>query len=143
MGREWYRQTRFDGPVVRISGRLRAMEQEEDGAKRYGGRVKPGSGASPLSKGDVQTRLFLMEMKGTVHNSLRVSGDWLVKITREARWEGRDPAVEIRIRGIEDPLVEDTWVMVPASVFRELNMEAEIKRVEGERSAIDCARGGE
>jgi len=67
-----------------------------------------------------------MEMKRTIHSSLSVKAEWLEKISHEANGEGRIPALEIKIDGVTDPLVEDTWVMVPASVFAELNEEADI-----------------
>lgn len=140
------RQGRFDGPAVKPAktahkphdgssqgrtgneNRDRATRQEEAAAARYGGRVKPGSGSHPLSKGDVQTRSFLMEMKTTIHGSLSVKAEWLEKISREAAGEARLPALEIKLECITDPLVEATWVMVPASVFRQLNEEASIKK---------------
>jgi Holliday junction resolvase len=124
MGRDYLNQRRF---MEEDTNRDRATQQEKVAAKRYGGRTKPGSGSSPLSKGDVQTRAFLMEMKGTIHQSLSIKAEWLEKITQEASYEGRYPALEIKLP-IQEPLVEDTWVLVPASVFQELNEQAEIKR---------------
>ena len=108
-------------PVER-SNRDRASLQEKVSASRYGGRVKPGSGSSALSKGDVQTRAFLIEMKQTIHGSISVKGEWLEKITNEARGEGRLPALEIKLK-VSDPLCESEWVLVPSSVFAEFNEE--------------------
>jgi len=151
--REWYRNERFDGKAPKVpkakpvkesddadrdraelirkrneGNRLRSQKQEKEAATRYGGRVKPGSGSSPLSKGDVKTRAFLMEMKCTIHGSISIKGEWLEKIAGEARYEGREPALEIQIDGITDPLVEKKWVLIPATLFADLNEEATIKR---------------
>lgn len=128
MARDYLNQKRFQSQEPETN-RDRATKQEKEAAKRYGGRTKPGSGSSPLSKGDVQTRSFLMEMKGTIHQSLSVKAEWLIKISKEAAFEGRHPALEIKIP-LNDPLIEDTWVLVPASVFKEMNEEATIKKQE-------------
>ena len=100
--------------------RYHSDRQEEATADRLGGSVQRGSGATENHKGDVKTRDWLVENKTTEHASMSVKGSWLEKISGEARIAGKDPAVEIEIRGITDPLTEKQWVMVPASVFAEM-----------------------
>jgi hypothetical protein len=100
--------------------RTASDRQESASAVRYGGEVQRGSGATERHKGDVKTTDLLLENKTTQAGSIRIEGKWLTKITKEARNEGRVPAVEIEIRGIEDPLTEQQWVLVPASEFARL-----------------------
>lgn len=102
--------------------------QEDRVAKKLGGRRQPGSGASPYAKGDVKQPSgvefspdrFLIECKQTEKKSLRVQGQWLSKITREAMAAGKEPALEFEIQGYEDPQLEKEWIAIPLSVFRRL-----------------------
>ena len=63
---------------------------------------------------------FLFECKQTEKKSLRIQGEWLSKITREAMAAGKEPALEFEIQGHTDPQLEKEWVAVPLSVFRRL-----------------------
>ena len=117
---------RASGPKPRLGSRRRETtrfhsdRQEQATAKRLGGEVQRGSGATERHKGDVKTADLLVENKTTEAASIRVEGKWLAKITGEARNAGRTPALEIEIRGIDDPLTEKQWVMIPASEFARL-----------------------
>lgn len=53
-----------------------------------------GSG-SGREKGDVNTRHFKVECKGTKHGSMQVQLPWLVKIEEEAFDSGRRMALEL------------------------------------------------
>ena len=119
-------------PRIYEDGTMRSptpMEQEEKVASILGGRRQPGSGSSDYAKGDVrqggsvavfQSNRFLIEVKQTIHASLRIEGKWLAKITREAQQAGKEPALEFEIYGCDDPMLEREWVAVPMSVFRRL-----------------------
>ena len=120
----------------KLKGRLRSKKRDHDNkfnsdkqeaatAERLGGTVQRASGATANHKGDVKTDDFLIENKTTMHASMSVTGKWLAKINREARMEGRSPALEIEIRGIDDPTCEKTWIMVPTSVFAAMREEME------------------
>ncbi len=106
------------------TGRHHAHAHEHEIASTLGGRVKPGSGASPYSKGDVAVKRLslLIEAKTTAAGSYRVPWAELAKITREAFGEGKDPAFDIQFRDIpqDDRMTETRWIMVPASVFERL-----------------------
>jgi hypothetical protein len=104
----------------RETTRFHSDRQERATAERLGGETQRGSGATERHKGDVKTDDLLVENKTTEKASIRVEGKWLAKISGEARNAGRIPAVEIEIRGIDDPLCEKQWVMVPASEFAKL-----------------------
>jgi hypothetical protein len=94
--------------------------QESRVASQVGGKRQPGSGASDYAKGDVKQEKFLIECKMTQAGSIRVTGKWLSKISREAVAAGRKPALSIEIQGHDDPMMERDWVMVPKSVFKML-----------------------
>jgi len=106
--------------------------QEARIADRFGGKKVAGSGSSKYSKGDVRDvewspvddldRIeFLVECKQTIHASLSVKWEWLRKISREANAVGGEPALAIEIKGgVDDPMVDRDWVMVPARVFEKL-----------------------
>ena len=109
----------------RLEGQARrfASEHESQTARQFGGSVQRGSGSTERHKGDVKLRDFLVENKTRLPDSkdagsIRIKGDWLVKITGEARAVGKDPALDFQIPGITDPLTENRWVAVPASVFQ-------------------------
>lgn len=57
--------------------------------------------------------------------SLSIKAAWLGKITREAMQQGLEPALQIEIQGYTDPQLETTWIAVPFSVFRRMQVMAE------------------
>jgi len=103
------------------AGKAKSVAQENAAAKQYGGKVQIASGATARHKGDVKTPEFLIEAKtrATEAQSITVQRLWLDKITMEAHACGRDPALEIQIP-TKNPLAEERWVMIPASVFARL-----------------------
>jgi Holliday junction resolvase len=100
-------------------------KHEERIADHVNGRRQPGSGASDYAKGDVKASNFLIECKMTGKASIRVTGHWLAKITKEAMAAGKEPALAIEIAGHDDPVLERDWVMVPMSVFKRFADESE------------------
>ena len=90
-------------------------------AKEMGGRVRPASGAMEGAKGDVDLGNVLLEAKSTVHASISIKHDWLIKISREARSEGKTPALSVSFVDPNGKDVKDgDWVLIPAYKFREI-----------------------
>ncbi len=77
------------------------------------------------SKSSYDPIRFLFEAKQTEKKSLSIKAEWLGKITREAMQQGLEPALHIEIQGYTDPQLETTWVAVPFSVFRRMQLIAE------------------
>jgi hypothetical protein len=75
-----------------------SQKQEADGAKLFGGRVTPASGAFWHRKGDVRTTDLLMEMKQTDKGSISISKRVWEKIRREALLDGRMPVLALQIQ---------------------------------------------
>ena len=100
----------------------KAPSRQEKATEKIGGRRQPGSGAGPRHKGDSRFdgASLLMECKTTAAASFRVSEVVMAKITRQALAVGKDPAIEIEIRGVTDPLCSKKWVVLPRDVFARL-----------------------
>lgn len=75
------------------------QRQEERTARKFGGRVQPGSGAHWSRKGDVVTPEMLIENKWRGNNSITLKAVDLRKICDEATAEGRIPAFAIELGG--------------------------------------------
>lgn len=105
-----------------LSGTGGSRQQEERLAEVTGGRRVPGSGASLYARGDVKTAEYLIEAKQTKHASLRVTWEWLAKITRQALAAGKRPAlaIELRCQAPRDVLVENEWVAIPLGEWKRL-----------------------
>jgi hypothetical protein len=108
-----------------------SKRQEARIADLLGGSVQAGSGSSMFAKGDVRRggvsmsdRDFLTECKRTERENLTIRGEWLSKITREALAVGKHPALSIEV-SLHDSLVEQDWVLIPASMFRRLISQEE------------------
>lgn len=102
-----------------LKGKAAVNEHEKELADKLGGRRQPLSGALEAHKGDIKTEHFLFDSKETVHNSIIVQGADLVKITREARGEGKHPALVLTI-GTMPATVEKEWVALPLTIFAEI-----------------------
>jgi len=94
-------------------------KHEADLAKRMGGYRRPASGALSGMKGDLTAGNFLLDSKQTKNNSIMIAGKDLVKISREAREDGKLPGLVVKIEGIATT-VSPEWVMIPIEVFTEL-----------------------
>lgn len=105
-----------------FSKRLRVpkhgQKSERKTAKRIDGAVRPGSGSVEGAKGDIMTHSYLLENKCTSKRSFSVKIEWLQKITKEAREEGKLPGLSIQFvdyHGNSKP--HGRWVMIPESEF--------------------------
>ena len=89
--------------------------------RELGGRGRPASGALPGSKGDIDLGSFLLEAKSTVASSLILKLAWLIKIGREAKSEGKCPALSVSFVNEDGhPCFDGEWVLVPMYKFREM-----------------------
>ncbi len=80
-------------------GRLR----EKLYAKKCGVKPQPASGAlnSPRHKGDIKTKLFLIDSKWTGKATYTLTGATLEKITNEALAINKIPALSVDVEGEE------------------------------------------
>lgn len=76
--------------------RRKSIRQEKQIAKETGGRRQPMSGAG-YHKGDVKTKLHLIEIKFTDKKSYALNRDTMKKIFYEATYEDRIPYLQIRM----------------------------------------------
>ena len=89
--------------------------------RELGGRGRPASGALEGSKGDISFPEVLLEAKSTTQDSMSVKFAWLAKIGKEARSEGKMPALAISFVNEQGQAhMDGDWVLVPAYKFREL-----------------------
>lgn len=94
---------------------------ERKAAKRLGGRNRPGSGSLDGAKGDIMLSEFLVENKTTEHKSISIKLDWLEKIAREAREEGKAPALAVQFVDRQgNSMRHARWVMIPEDEFKEM-----------------------
>lgn len=108
----------FDGRDAARRSRRAVTAQEEDGAALIGGQRHVGSGALSDLKSDASSSLWQQEAKQTKAKSIRVTLEWLEKISREARNQDKMPMLFIRFTDVpEHMVVEDDWVVIPASAF--------------------------
>lgn len=85
------------------------------------GKERPASGAMPGAKGDIDLGPVLLEAKSTTGKSLGVQFEWLAKIGREARAEGKMPALSVSfVTKDGQPVIDGEWVMIPRHKFEEL-----------------------
>ncbi len=120
----------FRGPKGMGYGKSTPTMQEDRVADRLGGKRVRGSGSSMYSKADVRDVLlegkecdveFLVECKQTMHASLSVKWEWLLKITAEADAVQKEPVLAIEIKGGKrDPRCDRDWAMIPVRVLEQL-----------------------
>lgn len=97
------------------------QKSERKTAKRLGSITRPGSGAVEGAKGDIMLTDFLVENKATEHRSISIKLDWLDKISREAREEGKAPALSFQFVDKQGHSVRGgRWVMIPEDEFKEM-----------------------
>lgn len=102
-----------------------SKRQEKRVAKKLGGRRQKGSGAMAGHKGDVKTVELLTECKHTEKESIRITREWLEKVSKEADFYGKVPALSIEFSdkrafdSLPERMTRD-WIMVPAQFMREL-----------------------
>jgi hypothetical protein len=89
--------------------------------KQLGGRARPASGAMEGAKGDIDLGEVLLEAKSTTGASIGVKHSWLAKIGKEARSEGKMPALAVSyVNEDGSPVMDGEWVMIPLHKFKEL-----------------------
>jgi len=98
------------------SVKAKANKTEAKLAERLGGKRQPASGAVAGHKGDVKLEHFLLDSKETSGGSIMVSRADVVKITREATGENKQPALVFTFHTIADSTPRE-WVMLPLDTF--------------------------
>lgn len=107
----------FNAFAAPDSQKAQANKREKQLAKRVGGRVHPCSGALAGFKGDLSTKEFLFDSKGTEADSTSVKLADLMKITREANTAVKHPAL---ILSFNTTGRREDWVLIPMEVFNKL-----------------------
>lgn len=105
---------------IGVAGR----KSEKKTARRLGLKQTPASGAA-IAKGDLRNDRVLMEAKATVHDSLAIKLEWLIKIAGEAASTGKEPALAITFTNQQGaPRKHGAWVCVPEALWTELQLSA-------------------
>lgn len=73
------------------------QKKEKSDGKAFGGRRNSGSGKNWYNKGDVKTKIYLIEDKTTKHNSFSVTSKLWNKISREAVMSQRIPILSVKL----------------------------------------------
>lgn len=95
------------------------MASEKKTAGRLGGRLVPMSGAG-YEKGDIDLDLFRVEAKSTVGSAVPLKYDFVVKITKESRAVGKEPALAVTYTTENgSPREYGRWVVVREDWFLE------------------------
>jgi len=108
--------------LERTKTKTHGQKAEKRTAGRFGTEPRAGSGAIEGFKGDIDLESYLVENKATSHKSLRVTYDWLHKISKEALAENKSPALAFQFVDLEGrPIANDaTWVCIPERIFKEI-----------------------
>jgi len=105
----------------RRSKRAHGTTSEQKTAKRLNGRLTPASGALEGAKGDFNMTSFLVECKSTIHHSIGLKLDWLLKIKGEARKKEKMPALTITyVNGAGEPLTDGRYVVLREDDFKSI-----------------------
>ena len=91
--------------------------QERRVAEDVGGHAMPGSGSIDGFKGDVVCNDFIVECKFTAQKAYSVKTSELNKISRESFERDREPLFLVRFDKGVSSIYENTWVLVPDTVF--------------------------
>jgi recombination protein RecA len=91
-------------------------KREQDIADKVGGFRMPSSGAFQNMKGDVSLDTILMDSKSTVGELMSIGRKDIMKITREAEGQDKDPSLVLTWDNMSST-VENQWVAIPMSVF--------------------------
>lgn len=90
-------------------------------AHRLGAILTPASGALDHAKGDMVLGNFRNESKSTIHDSIRVKLDDLLKISQEALEKGEQPSLTIQFVTRDGRIRhQGSWVLVPEQVYRSI-----------------------
>lgn len=89
--------------------------------KQLGGRARPASGALEGAKSDFSLGRFLVEAKSTTGASIGLKHSWLAKNAKEARSEGKTPAVMLSFVNEDgSPVMDGEYACIPRWLFEEL-----------------------
>ena len=104
-----------------LCNKTRSVLHEKRLESTIGSKVTPNSGALPniSFKGDLQDELFVWQAKLTNKDRFTITSDILIELKRQASLNSKWPGVALTLEGLPSHLEQD-WVMLPASVFREL-----------------------
>lgn len=102
-----------------MSTRDYSDKQEQEIARRMGGRVQSNSGGTKFGGGDVLTDKFLIEAKTATKEtkSFVIQKEWLEK-AKEQAFQQRKQYSALAIRF--DPDVNEDYYIIPQSLFWEL-----------------------
>ena len=92
--------------VSHLSNRQRSRLSEKELAKKVGGRVQIASGAMPVAsmKGDVKTKVFLIDDKTTGAKSYSLKLADFRKIRKQAFQANRRPAMRVHFENEGEPV---------------------------------------
>lgn len=111
----------WDAPPAPTDRKSLSQKQETRLSQELDVDLTRGSGNQPWPrmKGDAQEKRFVHEMKRIKGENIVVGPGVVGKVCREARMLGKDPVLVLTVDGMPEPLPKD-WVVIPASLFREL-----------------------
>ena len=112
-----------DHPKFKKSKAKNYRNEEKRRSKRTGGRLTPGSGATPLikNKGDNQTDLLVEETKLTGKKSYALKLEDLRKLSFYAYQLGKQPILCLRFESQHVRVEQDRdWAVVQQSFLEEL-----------------------
>jgi hypothetical protein len=96
-------------------------KSEDRLARQLTGRARPASGAMEGAKGDIDLGEVLLEAKSSTGQQMAIKHAWLAKIGKEARSEGKFPALSVSfINEDGSPVIDGDWVMIPMHKFKEM-----------------------
>ena len=116
-----------DRPAATCSAATSTGSARPAGSRRSGWPRSSGPrsgrrpGPCPAPRATWRSGRALLEAKSTTGNSISVSLDWLAKIAREARSDGKTPALTVSY--VDDdgrPRPDGDWVLIPLYAFKEL-----------------------
>lgn len=84
---------------MKSKGQRESRKHEDRLAKATGGKRNAASGAFWSRKGDVRSRLYLLEHKWTGNKTFTVKSVEVEKITKEAILDGRIPVFGVHLNG--------------------------------------------
>lgn len=115
-------RNKFHSPSFdKQDNKSRSVRHEKRMAGALGARTQPNSGALPgiTQKGDLVDDDFVYQLKLTKGKRFSLPPEEIHSVTRQAKLQGKLPALQITMEGLPDPLPRD-WVAVPLHVWKEL-----------------------
>jgi hypothetical protein len=91
---------------------------EQELAAKLGGYRQPLSGALEGHKGDIKLDHFLLDSKETSGELLSIGKKDILKITKEAMGERKEPALVLTWNSIKE--APNEWICIPLEVFKKM-----------------------